>query len=104
MAAQTPATQNQGLLHVVIRNREKVIFDDMAEALSSVNSEGAFDVLAEHINFISIIREYITIHKPDKTKQEYKLRIGLMKVSGNKIEIYVGIVPQLAQQTPPAKK
>lgn len=101
---QESQTQRSDLLHVVIRNREKVIFDDMATALSSVNSEGAFDVLAQHINFISIIKEYITIYKPDKTKQEYKLRIGLMKVNGNTIEIYVGIAPHIPQTTPQKEK
>jgi F0F1-type ATP synthase epsilon subunit len=90
-----PQDQQRHVLRVVIRNREKVIFDGDAIALSSMNSEGPFDVLAQHINFISIIREHITIYKPDKTKQEYNLRIGLMKVTGNKIEIYVGIAPQI---------
>lgn len=91
------------LLHVSIRNREKVIFDGNALALSSVNTEGPFDVLPQHINFISIIREYIVIYKPDRSKQDYKLRVGLMKVNGNRIEIFVGIAPQ-TPLTPPVKK
>jgi len=100
---QIPEQKGGHLLHITIRNREKVIFDGDAIALSSVNSEGPFDVLPQHINFISIIKEYITIYKPDKSKQEYKLRIGLMKVNGNKIEIYVGIATQTPTPQPKAK-
>jgi F0F1-type ATP synthase epsilon subunit len=96
--SEAPTPVAGKLLRVSIRNREKVIFDGDALALSSVNTEGAFDVLPQHINFISIIKEYITIYKPDKTKQEYKLRVGLMKVNGNKIEIFVGIAPQIPTQ------
>lgn len=79
------------VMHLLIRNREKVIYDGDAMAVSSVNDHGPFDVLGQHINFISIIKEYIKILKTDNTTQEYKLRTGLMKVNGNKIEIYVGI-------------
>jgi hypothetical protein len=85
------AAQTGKILQVLIRNREKVIYDGQALALSSVNSKGTFDILGQHINFISIIKDYIKIHKTDRTIQEYKLRTGLMKVNGNKIEIFVGI-------------
>ena len=98
------------VLHVMIRNREKVIYNGEAFALSSVNNKGQFDVLAQHINFISIIKEYIKIHKMDKTMQEYPLRTGLMKVNGNRIDIFVGISelpgssPEKAEATKPQEK
>lgn len=102
--SEAPSPSAGKNLSVSIRNREKVIFEGDAIALSSVNAEGPFDVLPQHINFISIIKEYIVIYKPDRSKQEYKLRVGLMKVSGNKIEIFVGIAPQTLQGTVPQEK
>lgn len=91
--AQPLETTNQ-LLHVSLRNREKVIYDGTAVAISSVNEKGIFDILPEHINFITMIKDTLTIHKPDKTIQEYKIRTGLMRVSSNTIEIYVGLAQQ----------
>lgn len=85
------------ILRVMVRNREKVIYDGTAWAVSSVNNRGIFDILPEHINFITMIKDSLTIHKPDRTVQEYKIRTGLMRVSRNTIEIYVG----LAGQQPP---
>lgn len=101
---QTPldAAQTGKVLRVLIRNREKVIYDGEALALSSVNGRGTFDILGQHINFISIIKDYIKIHKPDHSLQEYKLRTGLMKVNGNRIEIFVGLsdLPTTASGSP----
>jgi F0F1-type ATP synthase epsilon subunit len=79
------------LLHVSVRNRESVIYDGAAWAVSSLNDKGVFDILPEHINFITMIRDSLTIHKPDRTDQEYKIRTGLMRVQKNIVEIYVGL-------------
>ncbi len=94
MPEQTPTqpleTTNQ-LLHVSLRNREKVIYDGTALAISSVNEKGIFDILPEHINFITMIKDTLTIHKEDKTTQAYTIRTGLMRVRSNVVEIYVGL-------------
>jgi F0F1-type ATP synthase epsilon subunit len=87
------------VLRVMVRNREKVIYDGAAWAVSSLNERGVFDILPEHINFITMIKDTLTIHKPDKTLQEYKIRTGLMRVSSNVIEIYVGLAGQQPRQT-----
>lgn len=82
----------------MVRNPEKVIYDGTAWAISSVNDRGIFDILPEHINFITMIKDSLTIHKPDRTIQEYKIRTGLMRVSSNTIEIYVGLAGQQPSQ------
>lgn len=93
-----PQVPKDRLLHVSIRNREKIIYDSAALAVSSVNDKGVFDILPEHINFITMIKDSLTIHKPDKTDQEYKIRTGLMRVQKNIVEIYVGLAGQQAPQ------
>ncbi|MDP3941441.1 MAG: hypothetical protein Q8Q49_03990 [bacterium] len=97
-------TPDKRVLHVLVRNREKVIYDSAALAVSSVNQKGVFDILPEHINFITMIKDTLTIHKPDKTDQEYQIRTGLMRVQRNFVEIYVGLaqLPQSSQQKKPA--
>lgn len=91
-----PLPKTNQLLRVMVRNREKVIYDNAALAVSSVNDQGVFDILPEHINFITMIKQSLTIHKPDRTIQEFKIRTGLMRVGSNNVEIYVGLVPQQA--------
>lgn len=81
-------------LSVVVRNRERVFFNGRAKAVTSYNADGKFDILPEHVNFISIINTGITIYKPDNSTQEFKISTGVLKVSMNKVEIYLGILTQ----------
>jgi len=74
-----------------IRNKQGVLFEGSVKAVSSYNNKGPFDILSEHENFISLIKDKIVIHKNDKDKQEFKIDSAVLKVYKNKVEIYVGI-------------
>ena len=84
------------LLHVTVRNRERVFFDSPALAVTSYNATGKFDILPEHVNFISIIKQSITIYREDKSTQEFKISTGVLKVNRNMVEIFLGILTQSA--------
>lgn len=79
------------LLDLVIRNKLGTIYDDKVEAVSSKNDKGIFDVLPEHENFISVIKENIVIHKKINENQEMKIENGILRVYKNKVNIYIGL-------------
>lgn len=74
---------------VMIRSKEKVLFSGRAQAVSSVNDKGPFDILAQHENFISLIKDKIIVHITPKEKQEIKIENGIARVYNDKIFIYV---------------
>lgn len=74
-----------------IRDREKLILEEEVKAITSLNQRGVFDVLPEHANFISLIKEYLIIYKKNGDKEEIKLEGGLLKVANNEIQIFIGI-------------
>ncbi len=78
-------------ISLIIKTREKVVFEGNVKAISSFNQVGPFDVLPAHANFISLIEKSIILHNPDGTKREIKIDIALMRVVENKVEIYLGI-------------
>ncbi len=78
-------------LFVRIKSPEKVLFEGNADAVSSINENGKFDVLAQHANFISIIRDYIIIHQKKGQTQEIKIEQGIMRVVANVVHIFLGI-------------
>jgi len=79
---------------LTIRNRTSLAFREPVKAVTSVNEKGKFDILPDHTNFISLIKDYIIIHKKDGTNQEMKITRGVMKVQQNTVTIYLGIVPE----------
>jgi F0F1-type ATP synthase epsilon subunit len=82
------ATQN---LSVMVRNRESILFQGEAHSLSSNNPQGLFDVLPEHENFISIIKEKLTINTTDHGTKEIPLEMGILRVNDNHISVYLGV-------------
>lgn len=79
------------LLDLVIRNKLGIIYNDKVEAVSSKNDKGIFDILPEHENFISVIKDNIVIHKKINQNQEMKIENGILRAYKNRVNIYIGI-------------
>ena len=74
-----------------IKNRQGTMFSDNVKAVSSYNDKGPFDILSEHENFISLIKQKIVIHKLDNKTQEFKIDNGVLRVYKNNVNIFIGI-------------
>lgn len=70
---------------------EKEPFEGEAEAVSSKNKLGKFDVLVEHTNFITLIFEELTILVSAKKKITYQFEKGVLEVSENKVNVFLGL-------------
>ena len=77
-------------IHVIIKNKESIIYDGQVTAVSSFNDVGLFDVLPLHENFISLVKDKIIIHD-NSGQKEFKINNGLLKVKDNKVDIYLGL-------------
>ena len=80
---------NVSSLTVVVRNKEKILFNGQAQTLSSVNDKGPFDILVQHENFITLIKKNIVIHITPKEKKEIQIENGLARIYDNKVFVYV---------------
>jgi F0F1-type ATP synthase epsilon subunit len=78
-------------LNVSIKRPEKVEFLGKAKAVTSINMRGQFDVLPYHTNFITLIKEKVTIHLENKEPVTYDLQSGIIKVTQNEVTILIGI-------------
>lgn len=81
-------------IHVMVRNRFQILFNDDAKSVSSKNDTGIFDVLPEHANFISLISSPLTIRKMDGKTQEITFKNGLIKVRDNGVHCYVDLLSE----------
>ncbi len=77
-----------------------MVFEDEVKAMTSLNEKGIFDILPQHENFISIIKEYITIHKKDGQKETINIGNGVLKVKNSQISCYVDLL--VTPPKPPA--
>ena len=82
------------ILHVKIISPKETIFDGEAFAVSSENSIGPFDILAEHANFITIIEgQPIVVRLPEKNKEPltFNFPLAIIYNINNKVSIYTDI-------------
>jgi F0F1-type ATP synthase epsilon subunit len=78
-------------IKVVVKDTEKIIFDGEVERISSFNEVGPFDVFPMHANFISIIRQQLTLFHEHKKIQDLKIEQAVMKVKKDIVSIFLGI-------------
>lgn len=77
------------ILNVIIRNKDKILYNGQAQAVTAINDRGPFDILAQHENFISLIKDKVIIHTGAKEKQEIQIENGILRVYKDKVYIYL---------------
>lgn len=78
-------------LTVYIGSPDHVLYDGQAYSVTTVNEKGPLDVLPAHENFISIIRDKVTLRDMNDKLQEFKIDVGVIHVNENQVEIFSGI-------------
>lgn len=94
MGQQQSSNKNQDkreLLLLKIQTKEGTSFNDKVKAVTSYNDKGIFDVLPEHENFISVVKNKIIIHLLDGKDKEMKIDTGVLKVYSNEVHIFLGL-------------
>lgn len=81
---------------VKIRNRQRTVYQGEVKAVTSENEKGVFDVLPQHANFISIIKNNIILHHSKRKKQKIPIKLAILKVWENQISIYLDILSPLS--------
>jgi hypothetical protein len=81
-------------IKVFVRDRNKILFDDMASGVTSKNSRGVFDILTNHANFITLINETIYVHRQGSPDLEIPTNNAIVKAKENSVEIYIGVKRQ----------
>lgn len=75
-------------IYITISSPEKQIWEGQALSISSVNSDGLFDILPFHANFITIIENQPITIQTETGKQEFKFPKAILHVSKNIVHIY----------------
>jgi F0F1-type ATP synthase epsilon subunit len=74
-----------------VNSRSGVLYDGQVVSITSFNETGRFDVLAEHANFISLIRKSLIIRDEKEKAREIPFNDALIRVRQNNVEVYIGV-------------
>ncbi len=86
-------TSSPGAFVVTVRSPEKTVWKGEATAVSSENSAGAFDILAEHANFVTMLKKgaELSILKKDGGKERISASEAILAVMKGDLKIYTRI-------------
>ena len=76
---------------VSIKNKKEQLFLGDALSVTSKNDDGVFDILPFHVNFITLIYDFIVIDRNQQTEKRFEMENGVLYTLGNKIDIYIGL-------------
>lgn len=85
----TPVNKEEVKLNITIRDRRKVLFFGKGFSLSSTNEKGDFDILPQHANIISLIRDYVVVDKSLKSEKKFTTRQGILVVKENNVQAFL---------------
>ena len=69
--------------------KKHLAFGGYVKSLSSVNSEGKFDILPMHENFITTLKGPIVIIDENNNRHEIKVENALVEASNNLVKVFV---------------
>lgn len=83
----------QKVLQVKVLSPKQTLYDGPAVAVSSKNSQGNFDILPEHANFITITNNApVTILTPDNKKVTFNLQTAIIYNTASTVNVYTEIM------------
>jgi F0F1-type ATP synthase epsilon subunit len=84
--------EEERTMHVRITKATHVVWEGDAVSVSSQNTQGPFDVLATHANFITLIKNTpIVVVTADGTTNSYTFDQSVMFVSKNTVRVFADI-------------
>ncbi|HYD35097.1 MAG TPA: hypothetical protein VD999_03460 [Vitreimonas sp.] len=78
-------------LQLIIKDRSGEVFQGQVLSVTCCNQVGAFDVMPRHSNMVTTIYEKIVVQTKPEHFETFNLNSGLLRVTNNKVEIYVGL-------------
>ena len=83
-------------LHVRIISPQQLLLDADVESVSSKNLQGAFDILPQHANFITLIENTpILVRAAGQKTQTFNFPLAIIMATENQVNIYTYIQPEV---------
>jgi F0F1-type ATP synthase epsilon subunit len=78
-------------IKIKINSPSKIIWEGEGDYVSSVNSQGPFDILPLHANFITIIENHPIMVKVDREIKKFDFKRAIIFTSSNQVRIFTEI-------------
>lgn len=82
-------------LYVKVMTPESILWEGKADAVSSENESGPFDILPEHANFLSLItNKPVIVHRGERDRK-FDFDQSVIHVENDVVSVYANIASSL---------
>jgi F0F1-type ATP synthase epsilon subunit len=78
-------------LSVSVKTSEEILWQGTADSVSSKNSQGPFDILPMHANFISTIEKQPITIRIGREKKEFTFSYSVIYAHSNVVQIFTNL-------------
>lgn len=78
-------------IQVKIRNTQKIVFEGEVDRISSYNKVGPFDIYPGHANFISIVKDKLSLYDNNEMIKEIEFERAVLEIKKDMAKIFTGI-------------
>lgn len=79
-------------MHAKVYAPFKIYYDGQATSISATNTVGAFDVLAHHRNFITLLEPGdLTVRIPGKADFKMTIDKGVMHIKSDEVRVFLDV-------------
>lgn len=75
-------------LNIKISTPTEVLWAGEVESVSGENSQGKFDILPYHANFITLIQNNPITIRVDKAERQFSFKTAVIRASNNTVRVY----------------
>ncbi len=90
--SQKAATAKQTQMHIKVYSPYRDYYDGQAFSISAANETGAFDILPQHHNFISLLSPCeLVLRTVDQGEQRIRISGGIMHVKADEVIVFLDV-------------
>lgn len=76
-------------LKASIKSTRKTFFSGICYSVTSNNERGEFDILPQHANIISLVKDYLIVNKASPTERKFPIHQGILVAKENYVQVFL---------------
>jgi len=76
------------MLSVKVNTADKVLWEGEADSVSSKNTQGSFDILPKHANFVTIVRKNPIIIRKKDFERSFSFDVAVIHTHDSIVRVY----------------
>jgi len=76
-------------LKAIVKNTRKIYFSGTCYSITSNNEQGEFDILPQHANIISLVKDYLIVDKASASEKKFLIHQGVLIAKENTVQVFL---------------